>query len=78
MRLARLGAEAGNALAMNHIGCLFRDGWGVVQDLDEACKWYRQAAALGREGAKNNLRNLARAGHAPSVAAVCDLGLGPL
>ena len=53
-------------------------GRGVVKVLDEACKWYRQAAALGEENAKGNLRILARTGHAPSIAAVLDLGLGPL
>ena len=75
MRLARLGAAAGNALAMTYIGGLFH---GVAKDDDEACKWYRQAAALGQENAKTNLRTLARAGHAPSLAAVRELGLGPL
>ena len=78
MRLAKLGAAAGNALAMTHIGALFANGWGVPKDLDEACKWYRQAAALGQENAKHNLRYLASAGHAPSLTAVRELGLGPL
>ena len=78
MRLAKLGAEAGNATAMNHIGLLFHEGWGVATDFDQACKWNREATALGLEGAKYNLRNLARTGHAPSIAAVRDLGLGPL
>ena len=63
---------------MSHLGFLFCKGWGVAQDLDEACKWHRQAAALGDEVAKTNLRNLAHAGHAPSLAAVRELGLGPL
>ena len=63
---------------MTHIGGLFHEGWGVVQDLDEACKWGRQAAALGNEAAKTNLRDLSRTGHAPALAAVRDLGLAPL
>ena len=78
MRLAKLGAPAGDADAMNNIGILFHEGWGVAEDPDEAYKWWRQAAALGNEVAKDNLRNLARDGHDPSIAAVRDLGLGPL
>ena len=78
MRLAKLGVAAGNANAMTHIGCLFHNGWGVAMDLDEACKWWRQAAALGQENAKDNLRDLARDGHAPSLSAVREHGLGPL
>ena len=65
MRLAKLGAAAGNAFTMNHISSLFHSGWGVAENLDEASNWYRQAAALGNEAAKTNLRTLARAGHAP-------------
>ena len=69
MRLAMLGAEAGNAIAMNHVGVLFHNGWGVAKDLDEASEWYRQAATLGSKAAKNNLRNL---------SSVRELRLGPL
>ena len=78
MRLAKLGAAAGDALAMNHIGCLFQGGWGVAKDDDEACNWYRQAAALGNGVAKSSLHDLACAGNAPSITAVRDLRLGPL
>ena len=77
-RLARLGADQGHAFAMTNIGLLFGRGWGVAQDLDEAFKWYRQAALLGNDVSKNNIRGLARAGHALSLAAVRELGLGPL
>ena len=77
-RLSRLGAEQGNAVAMTHLGALFGNGWGVARDLDETCKWYCQAAALGLERAKNNLRVLARSVHAPALAVVRELGLGPL
>ena len=38
----------------------------------------RGDAAQGLEGATNNLRTLARYGHAPSITAVRELGLGPL
>ena len=78
MRLAKLGAEAGNAPAMSHIGFLIVKGWGVAKDDDEACKGYRHAAALGLEVAKNILRKLARTGHAPFITAVRELGLGQL
>ena len=78
MRLARLGAEQGHLGATNLVGFLFAKGQGVAASLDEACKWYRRAAELGEEVAKDNLRGHARAGHAPSLAAVRELGLGPL
>ena len=78
MRLARLGVVAGNAIAMCYIGGFFHEGRGVPKDLDEACKWFRQAAALGNEAAKTNVRSLARTGHIPSITAVRELGLGPL
>ena len=78
MRLARLGAEQGHPGATNLVSVLFAKGLGVAASLDEACKWYRQAALLGTKVSKNNLLFHARAGHAPSVAAVRELGLGPL
>ena len=46
-------AKDANAAAMCHVGVFFSKGWGVARDDDEACKWYRQAAALGHEGAKD-------------------------
>ena len=63
---------------MSHLGALFGNGWGAAKNLDEACTWLRRAAALGDERAKDNLRMLARAGRASAIAAVRELGLGPL
>ena len=77
-RLARLGAEQGNTIAISHLGVLFGNGWGGVQDDEVACKWYWQAAALGEETAEDNLLEHARAGRATAIASVRELGLGPL
>ena len=62
---------------MSHLGILSYNGHGVAEDNDEACKWFRQAAALGLERAKDNLRMLARAGRASAIAAVRELDLDP-
>ena len=78
LRLSRLAANKGQLEAISNLGVLFADGLGVPQDLDEAFRLFRQAATLGHEPAKNNLRRLAQQGHAPSLAAVRELGLGPL
>ena len=78
MRLARLGAGQGNRGATCLVGFHFDHGRGVAESRDEACKWYRQAAVLGEEATKSNLRDLGRGGHEPSLAAVRELGLGPL
>ena len=63
---------------MRQLGVHYHSGQGVAKDRDEACKCYRQAAALGDEDSKINLLNFARAGVAPALAAVRELGLGPL
>ena len=77
-RLAQLGGAQGSAFSMRELGFLYGQGLGVAENHDEACTWFRQAAALGDENSKVNLRSLARSGHAPAAAAVRDLGLGPL
>ena len=78
LRLLRLAADEGDATAISNLGVLFANGQGVPRDLDEACRLYSQAIALGFEPAKDKLRRLARKGHPPSLAAVRDLGLGQL
>ena len=78
MRLARLGADRCHPGATNLVGYLFANGLGVAVSLDEACKWYRHAAELGDEAAMDNLHESATAGHAPSLAALRELGLGLL
>ena len=40
-------ADLGNAYAMNNIGVMYRNGWGVEKDLDEANKWYKKAEDAG-------------------------------
>ena len=73
LRLLRLAADKGFALAIVNTDVLFEHG-----HLVEAYRLYRHAITLGFEPAKNNLGMLARSGHAPSLAAVRELGLGPL
>ena len=63
---------------MRQPGFLYGRGLGVAKDDDEACTWWRQAATLGDENSKANFLNFARAGLASALAAVRDLGLGPL
>ena len=75
LRLAGIGATQSNTLSMRQLGNLYIDGLGVAKDLDEACKWYRQAAALGNDAAKAELRILAREGHEQAGAALRELGL---
>ena len=78
LRLSRLAADKGDSTAISNIGVLFENGQGVPRDLDGACRHYCRAVALGFEPAKDRLCLLARTGHAPSLAAVRELGLGPL
>ena len=47
MRLYRQAAAIGDAAAMNHIGRLYQNGWGVAADYGEAMRWYRLAAEKG-------------------------------
>ena len=76
VRLARLSAEQGSASSACLVGFLCAS----AGDLDEVCSWYRQAAALGDSGgvAAGNLRAFARGGHVLAVAAMREVGLGPL
>ena len=77
-RLLRLAAVQGDVEAFGNLGVVFANGDGVPRDLNEACRLYRKANTLGNELAKDELRVLAHVGHAPSLAAVRELGLGPL
>ena len=40
-------AEQGDARAQYNLGAMYRNGWGVRQDVGEALKWYRLAADHG-------------------------------
>ncbi|MDP8268381.1 MAG: tetratricopeptide repeat protein [Candidatus Tenebribacter davisii] len=48
-------AEQGDALAQYILGLYYEDGQGVIQDYEEAVKWYRLAAEQGNAVAQNNL-----------------------
>lgn len=51
-------AEKGNATAEYGLGHMYQYGIGVPQDLSQAVKWYRQAAAQGYPDAQNQLDRL--------------------
>ncbi len=55
--LARLTqqAEGGDAAAVFHLGCCYRDGIGVVQSHEQAVTWFQRAAQLGDADAQVNL-----------------------
>jgi TPR repeat protein len=55
VRLWRLAAAQGHALAQFNFGCMFRDGQGVAQDYAEAVRLYRLSAAQGHADAQLNL-----------------------
>ena len=48
-------AEQGDADAQYHLGLMFKDGKGVIQDFDAAVKWYTLAAERGFFEAHVNL-----------------------
>jgi hypothetical protein len=45
-------AEAGDALALYNIACLYDAGEGVAKDSSEAARWYEKAASLGNPDAQ--------------------------
>jgi len=51
-------AEKGNATAEYGLGHMYQYGIGVPQELSQAVKWYRQAAAQGYADAKTQLSRL--------------------
>ncbi|TVR09537.1 MAG: hypothetical protein EA385_06830 [Salinarimonadaceae bacterium] len=57
-RYFRLGAEAGNASAMNQIGWFYRNGLGVAQDDAEAMRWFRRGAEAGNATAMGNIGSM--------------------
>lgn len=54
VKLIRLAADQGLALAQNNLGVMYRDGQGVPQDDAEAYVWFFVAAAGGYAAAANN------------------------
>jgi len=51
----RAKTKEGYAYAMVNLGLMYDDGEGVIQDYEEAVKWYRKAVELGHTGAMSNL-----------------------
>ena len=51
-------AKAGSAMSMLYIGYIYSDGLGRARDLNEAEKWFRQAANAGSVSAQYSLGNL--------------------
>ena len=55
----RKSAEAGIDEGMYYLGIMYDSGKGVDKEDDQtAIEWYRKAAALGHEGAKERLQEL--------------------
>jgi TPR repeat protein len=52
------GAEGGDPQSVNNIGALYEGGHGVRANRNTAIEWYRKAAALGNDKAKENLKRL--------------------
>ncbi len=48
--LLRPLAEKGNSEAQYKLGVMYEEGKGVVQDYEEASKWYRLSAEQGKSG----------------------------
>lgn len=51
-------AQRGNGTAQYNLGQCYHNGWGTVQDDEQALYWWRQAAAQGDENAKHNIEVL--------------------
>ena len=51
----RVAAAQGDATAQNDLGLMYAAGRGVVQDAEEAVRWFRLAAAQGDARAQTNL-----------------------
>jgi len=48
-------ANAGNGNAMNRIGEIYYNGWGVIKNEPESVSWYRRGVEHGSYSAMNNL-----------------------
>ena len=54
----RKAAEQGVVLAQYNLGVIYANGTGVVQDAEQAAKWYRRASEKGYGKAQFNLGTL--------------------
>jgi len=59
-------AEAGNAKAQCDLGVAYENGVGVLEDQQEAAKWFRKAAEQGNAKAQNNLGGMFHTGRGVS------------
>jgi len=59
-RLYERAASAGSVGALNGLGFLYANGFGVLQDMVEACDWYRRAAAQGNSTGQSNFNSVCR------------------
>ncbi|MCX7241184.1 MAG: rhomboid family intramembrane serine protease [Burkholderiales bacterium] len=50
-----VGAKSGNPRAMLFLGISYRDGLGVVQDVEQSKSWLKKAASLGEKSAETEL-----------------------
>ncbi len=55
MQWFELAAEQGNADAMFYIGEIYKNGKGVMKDINKAAKWYLKAAELDHTEAQFNI-----------------------
>ncbi len=51
-------AKEGNPDAMNMVGQMYENGWGVDKDVAKARRFYNRGASLGHMGSVNSLRAL--------------------
>jgi TPR repeat protein len=58
MTWCQKGAAQNNSDAQNMLGIIYRDGFGVSRDYEQAAVWFRKAAAQDNEGAQTNLQAL--------------------
>jgi len=63
----RRAAEAGHAGAAKTLGHLLLGADGLIADLAEAARWLRLAIAGGYTEARNDMADLALAGHVPEA-----------
>jgi len=54
--------DLGNAMAVNNLGAMYVDGYGVEQDYAKAMDYYQQAVDLGEEFAYAGIGELYRCG----------------
>ena len=54
----KMASAQGNADAPYHVGSMYSEGMGILQDKAEAVKWFRLAASRGNTNSQNNLASM--------------------